>query len=143
MVKPIRGFGDPLSAAKLDVEAELAAAALAGPLPDYLDGLEVATRMPPAAPPGALLVVRQGPWIEYQAPLTALCRVRFVSWHPDPDTCWDIASWAHARLLARPGDEDVHSYRYDSGPLRGRDPDFPDAPIAAFAMRVRMRPAIL
>lgn len=143
MVKPIRGFGDPLSAAKLDVDDELAAAALAGSPPEYLAGLEVATVMPASAPVGPLLVVRQGPWIEYQAPLTALCRVRFVAWHPDPDTAWDIASWAHARLLGRPGDADVVSYRYDSGPLRGRDPDFPDAPIAAFAMRVRMRPAIL
>ena len=142
MVKPIRGFGDPLSAAKLDVDAELALVRAATP-PAYLAGLEVATVMPATAPVGPLLVVRQGPWIEYQAPLTALCRVRFVAWHPDPDTAWDIASWTHARLLARPGDDDVVSYRYDSGPLRGRDPDFPDAPIAAFAMRVRMRPAIL
>ena len=143
MVKPIRGFGDPLSAAKLDVDDELVVAALAGPLPGYLAGLDVATRMPPAAPAGALLVVRQGPWIDYQAPLTAVCRVRFVAWHPDPDSAWDIASWTHARLLARPGDADVHSYRYDGGPLRDRDPDFPDSPIAAFTMRVRMRPAIL
>lgn len=143
MVKLVRGFGDPLSAAKLDLDAELALVrALPNP-PAYLADVDVATVMPATAPVGPLLVVRQGPWIEYQAPLTALCRIRVVAWHSDPDSCWDIASWAHARLLARPGDEDVVSYRYDSGPLRGRDPDFPDAPIAAFAMRVRMRPAIL
>lgn len=142
MVKIARGFGDPLSAAKLDVDAELAAAALGDP-PEYLADLDVATVMPSSAPPGPLLVVAQGPWTDYQPPLTAVCRIRFVAWHPNPDTAWDIASWLHARLLARAGDDDVVSYRYDDGPLRGRDPDFPDAPIAAFAMRVRMRPAIL
>lgn len=143
MVKLVRGFGDPISAAKLDLDDELAIVRALPSPPAYLAGVEVATVMPATAPVGPLLVVRQGPWIEYQAPLTALCRIRVVAWHSDPDSCWDIASWAHARLLARPGDDDVVSYRYDSGPLRGRDPDFPDAPIAAFAMRVRMRPAIL
>lgn len=139
-MKLVRGFGDPQSAAKLDVDAELAA--VASP-PAYLAGLQTATKMPGETPPGPLLVVRQGPWIEYQPPLTAVCRVRFVAWHTDPDSCWDIASWIHARLLARPGDADVVSYRYDVGPLRGRDPDFADAPITAFSLRVRMRPAIL
>ena len=143
MVKIVRGFGDPLSSAKLDAEAELALVRALPDPPAYLADVVIKTQMPATAPVGPLVVVRQGPWIDYQAPLTALCRVRFVSWHSDPDSAWDIASWLHARLLARPGDEDVVSYRYDSGPLRGRDPDFPDAPIAAFAMRVRMRPAIL
>lgn len=143
MVKLVRGFGDPVSAAKLDLEAERdAVLALADP-PAFLADLVAATQMPASAPPGPLVVVTQGPWTDYQPPLTAACRLRFVAWHPNPDTAWDIASWLHARLLARPGDEDVHSYRYDSGPRRGKDPDFPDAPIAAFAMRARMRPAIV
>ena len=142
-MKIVRGFGDPVSAAKLDAEQERdIVLALADP-PDYLSGLELATLMPSEVPVGPLVVVRQGPWTDYTPGVSAACRVRFVAWHPDPDTAWDISSWLHARLLARPGDEDVVSYRYDSGPLRGRDPDFPDAPISAFAMRVRMRPAIL
>lgn len=136
------GFGDPLSAAKLDLDDELEQARRGTP-PAYLSDLMVATRLPAAAPVGPLLVVQQGPWTAFQPFITAVCRVRVVAWHPDADTAWDIASWAHARLLARAGDADVISYRYDSGPLRGKDPDFPDAPIAAFAMRVRMRPAIL
>lgn len=142
-MKIVRGFGDPVSAAKLDAEAELAAVVALGSPPDYLSGLELATVMPGSAPAGRLVVVRQGPWTDYTPGISAQCRVRFVAWDADPDVAWDIASWLHARLLARPGDADVVSYRYDSGPLRGRDPDFPDAPIAAFAMRVRMRPAIL
>jgi hypothetical protein len=143
MVKPVRGFRDPLSAAKLDVDDELAIVRALPDVPEYLDDLVASTAMPLTAPVGPLLVVRQGPWTDYQSPLTAVCRVRFVAWHSDPDTAYDIADWAHARLLARAGDADVHSYRYDSGPLRGRDPDFPDSPLAAFALRVRMRPAIL
>ncbi len=143
MTKPVVGFGDPLSAAKLDVDAERDAGLLLPTPPTFLTGLEVATVMPASAPPGRLLVVRQGPWTEYTPFVSAVCRVRFVAWDPDPDVCWDIASWIHARLLARRGDSDAVSYRYDSGPLRGRDPDFPDSPITAFAMRVRMRPAIL
>ena len=143
MTKPARAFGDPLSAVKLDVDDELAAALLLPEPPAYLVDLDVATRLPSSAPIGSLVVVRQGPWTDYQPPLTAVARVRVVVWNPDPDTGWDIASWLHARLLARPGDADVVSYRYDSGPLRALDPDFPDAPICAFALRVRMRPAIL
>jgi len=142
-MKIVRGFGDPLSSAKLDAEAEVQFGQAALPALAYLSGLEVSTRMPAEAPVGPLLVVRQGPWTDYQPAVTAVARIRFVAWHADPDTSWDIASWVHARLLARPGDSDVISYRYDSGPQRGRDPDFPDSPIAAFAMRVRMRPAIL
>lgn len=143
MTKLVRGFGDPLSAAKLDADDELQLAlALADP-PEYLLGLEPGTRMPDAAPTGRRLIVRQGPWTEYVPAVSAVCRIRFVAFDADPDVAWDIASWMHARLLARRGDADVVSYRYDSGPLRGRDPDIPDAPIAAFAMRVRMRPAIL
>lgn len=141
MVKLVRGFRDPVSAAKLDAEAELA---LVQPTPPaYLAGLVIATIMPSEAPVGPLVVVRQGPWTDYEPAVTAACRLRFIAWHADPDSAWDISSWLHARLLARAGDEDVVSYRYDAGPLRGRDPDFPDAPISAFAMRVRMRPAIL
>lgn len=142
-MKIVRGFGDPLSAAKLDAENERDTVLVLADPPAYLSGLELATLMPSSAPPGPLVVVRQGPWTDYQPGITAACRIRFVAWHADADTAWDIASWLHARLLARPGDADVISYRYDSGPLRGRDPDFPDAPISAFAMRVRMRPAIL
>lgn len=143
MGKPVRGFGDPLSAAKLDVDDELVIVRALPDVPAYLDDLVAATKMPAAAPVGPLLVVQQGPWTEHQAPVTAVCRVRFVAWHADPDTAYDIANWAHARLLARAGDADVVSYRNDSAPLRGRDPDFPDSPLAAFALRVRMRPAIL
>lgn len=143
MVKIARGFGDPLSAAKLDVDELLAAAALLPEPPAYLEGVVAATQMPGTAPAGSLVVVRQGPWTDYTPPVTAICRLRFIAWNPDPDTAWDVASWLHAQLLARPGDDDVVSYRYDSGPLRGKDPDFPDAPICAFALRVRMRPAIL
>ena len=142
-MKIARGFGDPVSAAKLDAEAEVAARLTLPSPPAYLSGLDLATVMPSTAPVGPLVVVRQGPWTDYEPGITAVCRVRFVAWNADPDKAWDIASWLHATLLARPGDEDVISYRYDAGPLRGRDPDFPDAPIAAFAMRVRMRPAIL
>lgn len=143
MVKVARTFGDPVSAAKLDLDDELAIVRALPDVPAFLTDLVTGTRMPASLPVGPLLVVRQGPWTDYQAPLTAVSRVRFVAWHPDPDTCYDIGSWAHARLLVRPGDADVVSYRYDSGPVRGRDPDFDDAPITAFAMRVRMRPAIL
>jgi hypothetical protein len=143
MVKPVRGFGDPLSSAKLDAEAERDAVLLLADPPAYLDGLVIATQMPASAPVGPLVVVRQGPWTDYVYPVTAVSRLRFVAWHPDADTAWDIGSWLHARLLARPGDDDVVSYRYDSGPLRGKDPDFPDSPITAFALRARMRPAIL
>lgn len=142
-MKIVRGFGDPVSAAKLDAEDERDVVLALPDPPDYLDGLELATLMPGSAPVGKLIVVRQGPWTDYTPFVSAECRVRFVAWDPNPDTAWDLASWLHARLLARAGDNDVVSYRYDSGPLRGRDPDFPDAPIAAFAMRVRMRPAIL
>lgn len=143
MVKPARAFGDPVSAAKLDLDDELAIAVLLPTPPAYLDGLDITTKMPASAPVGRLLVVRQGPWTDYQAPITAVSRLRIVAWDVDPDVAYDVASWAHARLLARPGDADVVSYRYDSGPVRGRDPDFPDSPIAAFAIRARMRPAIL
>lgn len=143
-MKIVRGFGDPLSAAKLDAEAEVVSRLALPSPPAYLSPTPaIATVMPASSPVGPLVVVRQGPWTEYTPGVSAVCRVRFVAWNPDPDTAWDIASWLHAQLLARPGDADVVSYRYDSGPLRGRDPDWPDAPIAAFAMRVRMRPAIL
>lgn len=143
MSKPARHFRDPQSAAKLDCDALLAdAAALIGPLPAFLDGVEIATKLPAAAPPGRLLVIRSGPWIEYNAPLTAVARIRGVAWSLDADEAWDIASWFHASLLAYPGDADVVSYRNELGPERGMDSDY-DTPIAAFTVRARMRPAIL
>lgn len=138
-----RSFRDPQSACKLDVDALLAARLAEPDPPAFLADVTVATELPSVAPPGRLLVVRSGRWVEYQSPITAVNLLRLVAWDPDPDACWDLASWVHARLLVFPGDEDIHSYRYDSGPARGKDPDFSDSPIAAFAIRARMRPAIV
>lgn len=142
MSKPARHFRDPQSAAKLDCDALLLAAAEAGPLPAFLEGLAIRTELPAATPPGRLLVVRSGPWVEYVPPLTAVARIRCVAWSLDADEAWDIASWFHASLLAYPGDDDVVGYRYELGPERGKDSDY-DTPIAAFTVRARMRPAIL
>lgn len=142
MSKPARHFRDPQSAAKLDCDALLEEAAAAGPLLSFLDGLKVGTELPAARPPGRLLVVRSGPWVEYVPPITAAARIRVVAWSLDADEAWDIASWFHASLLAYPGDDDVVAYRYELGPERGKDSDY-DTPIAAFTMRARMRPAIL
>lgn len=143
MSRPARHFRDPQSSAKRDADLLLAARAAAGPvLPSFLEGLQISTRLPPAAPPGRLLVIRSGAWLEYVAPLTAVIRIRGVAWSLDADEAWDVASWFHASLLAYPGDEDVVSYRNEVGPERGTDPDY-DTPIAAFTVRARMRPAIL
>lgn len=142
MPKPARHFRDPQSSAKLDADRLLAARAAAGPLPAFLEGLTIGTKLPEAAPPGRLLVIRSGAWLEYNAPLTAVIRIRGVAWSLDADEAWDIASWFHASLLADPGDLDVVSYRNEIGPERGTDADY-DTPIAAFTVRARMRPAIL
>lgn len=139
----VRTFRDPQSATKLLVD-ELLATRLALPdPPDYLADANVVTELPQAAPPGRLVVVRSGRWVEYQSPITAVNLVRLVIWDRDPDAAWDLASWLHAQLLAYPGGVDVHSYKYDAGPAKGKDPDFPDSPIAAFTIRARMYPAIV
>ena len=143
MTKPARHFGDPQSSAKRDADRLLAARAAAGTtLPLFLEGLQISTHLPTSAPPGKLLVIRSGAWLEYIAPITAVIRIRGVAWSLDPDEAWDIASWFHASLLADAGDEDVVSYRNEIGPERGIDPDY-DTPLAAFTVRARMRPAIL
>lgn len=143
MTKPARHFRDPQSSAKRDADRLLAARTAAGTtLPLFLEGLQISTRLPSAAPPGKLLVIRSGAWLEYIAPVTAVIRIRGVAWSLDPDEAWDIASWFHASLLADAGDEDVVSYRNEIGPERGIDPDY-DTPLAAFTVRARMRPAIL
>ena len=139
-----RTFGDPQSSAKLDVEHLVDQALAADDPPAYLAGVDVATILPTAAPQGRLVVVRSGLWLEYRPPITATNRVRVVAWDPDPDAAWDIASWIHAHLLAHlsPSSSEVHSYRYDSGPVRAIDPDYL-SPIAAFTIAVRMRPAVV
>lgn len=137
-----RAFGDPQSAGKLDVEALIVAALLEPDPPAFLTDVEVATVLPARAPQARLVVVTSGPWLNYQAPITATNRVRVVAWDPDPDVAWDLSSWIHARLLAYPGDVDVQRYRYDAGPRRGKDPDY-DSPIAAFTIQARMRPAVV
>lgn len=130
-------FGDPQAVSKRRCDALVASVATP---PSFLADLVIATVLPKKNPTGPLLVVRSGRWLEYQAPVTAVNRIRLVAWHPDEDVAWDIVSWFHGRLLAFPGDEDVVSFRYDDGPQKGTDPDF-DSPIAACTIAVRMRPA--
>ena len=133
-------FGDPQSSAKLDCDAILAAADVA--VRPFLAGLTISTHLPRESPQGRLLVVRSGPWVDNQSNVTAANLLRLVAWDPDPDVAWDIASYFHGHLIARPGDVDVVSYGYDGGPTRAVDPDY-DSPIAAFTLRARMRAAIL
>lgn len=142
MPRPARQFGDPQSSAKIDADGILAARAALDDLPPFLEGLEIGTRLPAAAPPGRLLVIRSGPWVEYRNPVTAVCRIRGVAYSLDADEAWDIASFFHGSFLAYAGDADVIGYRYELGPERDVDPDH-RTPIAGFTVRARMRPAIL
>lgn len=136
-MKTATTFRDPQAIAKKHCDALLAAASQ-----PFLVGLGVGTKLPAVAPQGRLLVVRSSGWVEYQPPTTAVALIRVVAWDPDEDVAWDLASWFHGQLLALPGDLDVISYRYDSGPRKATDPDY-DSPIASFTIRCRIRPAIL
>lgn len=142
MIKPARHFRDPQSSAKLDCDALLTARQALPDVPSFLQDLRIATELPSEAPPGRLLVIRSGSWLEYVPPITAVARIRGVAWSLDPDEAWDIASWFHASLLSYPGDDDVVSYRNELPPERGIDPDYA-TPMTSFTIGVRMRPAIL
>lgn len=141
MTRVAVAYRDPQSATKLLLD-DLVASRLQEPSPPaFLTAVEVATRLPERAPASPLLVVRSGPWDEWDQ-ATAVNRVRLVSWGPDEDALWDVLSWAYGRLLAYGGGDDVVSFRYWEGPRRAIDPDF-DVPIAAAVTRARMRPAIV
>lgn len=126
-------FRDPQSAAAIDVRG-----LLQDPSPLQAASPAVVTQLPLKAPQSTIVVVRSGPWIEYQEPVTAVNRVRIVVYDQDADRAWDGASWLHGRLLAFGGDEDVLAYRYDLGPQRDVDPQN-QTPFAAFTIRARMR----
>lgn len=135
-------FRDPQSYGKLLLEHLLE---VLPPADAKVADADVVTRLPEGTPERGLLTVAAEDWPEYVAPVTAVSRLRVVSWDLDPDVAYDRASWAHGRLLAwLPTSEypHFHSFAYDSGPRRGTDPDF-NTPIAAFTIRARMVPEIL
>ncbi len=136
-------FGDPLSETARALQDELSVSRSADTAPAYLTDVEVVTELPGNAPPATpLLVVAQDVWTAHTPGVSAEARIRIIPYNLDPDAAYDLGRWAQAHLLARRGDASINSWRYDSGPRRGRDPDN-KVPIAPLAIRVRMRPRIL
>lgn len=136
-MRPPTEFGDPQSELKLLCDALLESPAAADR--DFLTDLSISTRLSEGRAPGRLLVVRAGAWSDYQFPVLGVNRARIVAFDRDEDVAWSIASWFHGHLLAYRGGPAVRSVRYDGGPEKGTDPDY-DSPIAAFTVRVSMRP---
>jgi len=80
-------------------------------------------------------------WVEWSLS-TAVQIVRVVVWDQNYDQGWDTAGRLKARLLAYNAPGGIHSIRHETGPRKGRDPNY-NTPIVATTLRVRMRPAVV